>query len=467
MYKIFGHYIPKALILLGFTESLILFISVYIGVTLTIGFGAHSLGDTNPLIVHSILFSGVMLTAMSAMGLYRRDLRDHFLTVSLRLFLSLLIGLMILSAFYIVYPESFYNRNVFLIGGFCAFLGILFCRLLWFTRKDTYLKRVMVIGAGEKAQQLEGLRRRTDRIGIDILGYIDLLDSGQRAVSQNRIIKKVNGEPFIYAEFFERNKVDEIVIALDERRQSFPADDILDVKMRGIHVIDVNTFLERQLGKINLNTLRPSNFIYSDGFSQNSAKEFNKRALDIFASLTLLILTAPVMLIAILAIYIESGFKGTFIYRQQRVGLNNKPFDVFKFRSMAEDAEKDGIARWACVNDSRVTRVGAFMRKTRIDELPQLFNVLKGNMSFVGPRPERPAFVDELCDKIPYYKLRQHIKPGITGWAQICYPYGASIQDSKEKLQYDLYYLKHHSLFLDILILLQTVAVVILAKGGR
>jgi sugar transferase (PEP-CTERM system associated) len=408
-----------------------------------------------------------MFTAMAAMGLYRRDLRDQFLTISLRIFLSLLVGMLILYAFYLIYPDTFFNRNVFLIGVLCAFLGILFCRMLWYARKDTYLKRVMVIGAGEKAQQLEGLRRRTDRIGIDIVGYIDMPGSKTRAVSEDRIVKRVNGEPFLYAEFFEKNAVDEIVIALDERRQNFPADDILEVKMRGVHVIDVNTFLERQLGKINLDTLRPSNFIYSDGFTQNPIKILNKRILDVAVSAVLLVLTAPIMLLTALAIFIESGGKGSIIYRQERVGVKNRIFYLLKFRSMQENAEKDGVPQWASKNDTRVTWVGNFIRKTRIDELPQLFNVLKGDMSFVGPRPERPRFVEDLTKQIQFYKLRQHIKPGITGWAQICYPYGASVQDAKEKLQYDLYYLKHHSIFLDLLILLQTAAVVVLCKGSR
>lgn len=467
MYKIFGHYIPKPLLLLGFTESLILFISVYIGVALSIGVGVHTLGNHNPLLIHAVLFCGVMFTAMAAMGLYRRDLRDQFLTISLRIFLSLLVGMLILYAFYLIYPDTFFNRNVFLIGVLCAFLGILFCRMLWYARKDTYLKRVMVIGAGEKAQQLEGLRRRTDRIGIDIVGYIDMPGSKTRAVSEDRIVKRVNGEPFLYAEFFEKNAVDEIVIALDERRQNFPADDILEVKMRGVHVIDVNTFLERQLGKINLDTLRPSNFIYSDGFTQNPIKILNKRILDVAVSAVLLVLTAPIMLLTALAIFIESGGKGSIIYRQERVGVKNRIFYLLKFRSMQENAEKDGVPQWASKNDTRVTWVGNFIRKTRIDELPQLFNVLKGDMSFVGPRPERPRFVEDLTKQIQFYKLRQHIKPGITGWAQICYPYGASVQDAKEKLQYDLYYLKHHSIFLDLLILLQTAAVVVLCKGSR
>ena len=468
MYKIFGHYIPKPLLLLGFTESVILFISVYIGVAISIGVGVHGFGRySNPLMTHAMLFCGVMFVAMAAMGLYRRDLRDQFITVCLRIFLSLLIGFLILYGFYLIYPDTFFNRNVFLVGVLCAFMGIMFCRLLWYTRKDTYLKRVMVVGTGEKAQQLEGLRRKTDRIGIDIVGYIDMAGSCKQAVHENRIVKRVNGKPFHYAEFFEQNGIDEIVIALDERRQNFPTDDILEAKMRGVHVIDVNTFLERQVGKINLDTLRPSNFIYSDGFTQNPLKTVNKRILDVAASSVLLFLAAPVMVLTALAIWFESGCKGSIIYRQERVGRNNGIFQLMKFRSMQENAEQDGKPQWASKNDSRVTSVGRFIRKTRIDELPQLFNVLKGDMSFVGPRPERPQFVEDLEDKLPYYAERHMVKPGITGWAQINYPYGASIEDSRHKLEYDLYYAKNYTPFLDLLILLQTLRVVLWHEGAR
>ena len=255
------------------------------------------------------------------------------------------------------------------------------------------------------------------------------------------------------------------MVALDERRNKIPADEILECKMRGVTVVDVNYFLERQLGKISLDTLHPSALIYSQGFIQGKVKAVIKRTFDILVAISMLLVTLPVMLLTILAIKIESGFKGSIFYIQQRVGADNRPFNIYKFRSMTENAEANGKAVWAQKNDSRVTKVGNFIRKTRIDELPQLYNVLKGNMSFVGPRPERPQFVEDLSDKIPFYGLRHHAKPGITGWAQICYPYGASVEDAKEKLQYDLYYLKHNTVFLDLLILMQTAAVIFFAKG--
>lgn len=466
MYKVFGHYIPKTLLLLVIVESLILLTSIYAVSILAIGTSSPS--TDHLFFPDAAMFCGVMLAVMATMGLYRRDLREQLQSILLRVSLSFIISLTIFYVFYIFYPETFFHRNVLLIGALCAFLGVLVCRLCWYQQSDKYLKKkVMVVGVGERAQQLEGLRRKTDRFGVDIVGFVDMSGSDTQAISENRIVKRVNGERFNFAEFFKQNNVTEIIIALDERRQNIPVDDILDCKMHGIHVVDVNTFLERQLGKINLDTLRPSSFIYSDGFSQNQLKSFSKRTLDIVVSLVMLTLALPLMLLTALAICLESGCRGTVFYKQERMGLNNKTFNIFKFRSMQENAENDGIARWAIKHDSRVTRVGSFIRKTRIDELPQLINVLKGDMSFVGPRPERPQFVNDLSNIIPFYTLRSHIKPGITGWAQICFPYGASIEDAKEKLQYDLYYLKHHNIFLDILVLLQTAAVIVSFKGAR
>jgi exopolysaccharide biosynthesis polyprenyl glycosylphosphotransferase len=205
--------------------------------------------------------------------------------------------------------------------------------------------------------------------------------------------------------------------------------------------------------------------IFGSGFRRDIVRRYSERAFDLFASLVLLLLALPVMLITVLAIKLEEGPRAPILYGQPRVGYAGRVFRVLKFRSMRVDAEKDGKARWAQANDDRVTRVGRFIRKVRIDELPQLFNVLSGRMSFVGPRPERPEFVKQLAESIPYYDVRHAVKPGITGWAQLCYPYGASEQDAMEKLQYDLYYVKNHSLIFDILILLQTVEVILFGKG--
>ncbi len=239
----------------------------------------------------------------------------------------------------------------------------------------------------------------------------------------------------------------------------------MECRLSGILVSDVQMFIEREACKIDVDLLRPSWLVFSGGFATGTWHAFIKRTFDLLASVALLAITWPIMLLTAFCIGIGSRFRAPVFYRQRRVGLNGRVFRVMKFRSMNADDEDE--AQWTAHNDPRITRIGAIIRKTRIDELPQLFNVLKGDMSFVGPRPERPEFVDELGKNVPFYDERHRIKPGITGWAQLCYPYGASIEDAKEKLQYDLYYLKNQSLLLDLIILLQTVEIVLVGEGAR
>jgi sugar transferase (PEP-CTERM system associated) len=318
---------------------------------------------------------------------------------------------------------------------------------------------VLVLGVGERALQIENLRRASDRAGITLVGYIDI-GVGPQMVNSASVIRPTGS----LLELARRFAADEMVIAIDDRRKGLPVNEILDCKMEGIRILEEGTFLERQLGKIRLDALHPSQVIFSDGFTQAVLKKTEKRILDVAIASLLLLVSMPLFLLAAMAIFLESG--GPVLYRQQRVGLRGQTFDIFKFRSMRVDAERNGPV-WAAQGDSRTTRVGRIIRRFRIDELPQLLNVLKGDMSFVGPRPERPEFVADLARAIPYYELRHHVKPGITGWAQISYPYGASIKDAREKLQYDLYYLKNYSIFLDINILLQTAQVILLGKGVR
>jgi sugar transferase (PEP-CTERM system associated) len=262
------------------------------------------------------------------------------------------------------------------------------------------------------------------------------------------------------------NDIDEIVVAMDDRRQGFPMHELLECRLSGIEVLELPSFLERETGKVRLDVLNPSWIIFGEGFRASPTQQVLARGLDVFASLGLLILASPLMLLAMLAIKLEDGRQAPLFYRQKRVGFHGRVFDVLKFRSMRLDAEKHG-AVYATQNDPRVTRVGLLMRKMRVDELPQLLNVLRGEMSFVGPRPERPEFVCDLEQKIPYYRERHTVKPGITGWAQLCYPYGSSERDTVEKLQYDLYYVKNRSLLFDLAILVQTVEVVLWGKGAR
>jgi sugar transferase (PEP-CTERM system associated) len=277
-------------------------------------------------------------------------------------------------------------------------------------------------------------------------------------------IVRLNGS---LVEYTKQNMIDEIVVAVDDRRRRLPLEEILDCKMSGVHICDLATFFERETGKIKLDIINMSWLIFSDGFLVGSGRDIVKRTFDILSSLAVLAVTWPLVIGTALAVWLEARGRGPIFYKQIRTGQNGAPFNVIKFRSMRTDAEKDGVARWATANDNRVTRVGKFIRKTRLDELPQLFNVLRGDMSFVGPRPERPEFVKQLSASIPYYAERHRVKPGVTGWAQVCYPYGASEQDAFEKLQYDLYYVKNFSLFMDLMILLQTAEVVLWGKGAR
>jgi sugar transferase (PEP-CTERM system associated) len=260
--------------------------------------------------------------------------------------------------------------------------------------------------------------------------------------------------------------VREVIVAVrDQRGGAVPMKQLLDCRISGIRVLDLAGFYEREHGQVPVESLKSSWLAYGAGFAQGSLRTAVKRAFDVVCSLGLLALAAPVMALAAGAILIESG--PPLLYRQERVGRGGRTFVCLKFRSMRVDAERDGVARWAQARDPRVTRVGRVMRKTRIDELPQLFNVLRGEMSLVGPRPERPAFVRQLAADIPFYEVRHSVKPGLTGWAQVRYSYGASVEDATRKLQYDLYYVKNHSLFLDVLILVETIRVVLFGEGAQ
>jgi sugar transferase (PEP-CTERM system associated) len=271
--------------------------------------------------------------------------------------------------------------------------------------------------------------------------------------------------PNLAAHIVDQN-ASEVILALDERRNALPMKDLLRVRTTGVQVSEISSFLERETGRIDLKSVNPSWLIFSDGFaSSRMLSSVFKRAFDIFASGLLLAITLPIILLTAIAIKLES--KGPAFYRQRRVGLYHEGFDILKLRSMRQDAEVAGTAVWAAEDDPRITRIGRFIRKVRIDELPQTWTVLKGEMSFVGPRPERPQFVEQLEQQLPFYAERHMVKPGITGWAQINYPYGASIEDARHKLEYDLYYAKNYSPFLDMLILLQTLRVVLWPAGAR
>jgi sugar transferase (PEP-CTERM system associated) len=443
-------------------------VAVYIAVYARFsGMQLESLAGIDSPIVSSAMFGLVMTLAMMAMGLYQSRFRGGSLGIFLRTLIGFIAGAIGLVIIYYLVPSLYLGRGVFAISAALAFFMVGTVRpiFIYFVDKDVIKVRVGVIGAGKRAASIEKrLRRKSDRRGFKIINYI-IIDAFDNIDIQSDKAIKLQDKTLL--QYCDEQNLDELVVALDERRDRLPIDELLECKLSGIDIIDVLTFFEREQGKLPLDIMKPDWLIFSDGFDQGALRDLFKRSFDIVASVALLAVTWPFMLLAAIAIKIEDGITQPVIYKQIRTGQRNLPFSVLKFRSMSVNAEKDGKAQWASKNDTRVTKVGAFIRRTRIDELPQIINVLIGDMSFVGPRPERPEIIKDLTLEIPYYPERHRVKPGITGWAQVCYPYGASMDDSRCKQELDLYYVKNHTVFLDLLILFQTAEVVLFGKGVR
>ena len=412
----------------------------------------------------ALLVAAVFLASLFALGLYQLRHRSSFSGVLVRLVLAVLLAEAALALVFYVLPALFIGRGVTLLTGGFAFVGLALTRFMFMRLVDEeiFKRRVLVWGGGSRAAFIaRRLRRRTDQRGFRIVGYVRAPgDSAEVAEA-----KDTSGRGDL-VRLALRHRVEEIVVAMDDRRAGgFPTAELLECRLRGIRVSDVVTFLERESGRVSVDLMHPSWLIFSNGFRCDFFRLTSKRAFDVAVSLGMLLATLPISLLTALAIWLED--RGPIFYRQVRMGQNGRLFSIFKFRSMRVDAEQDGQAVWAMKDDARVTRVGAVIRKLRIDELPQLFNVLVGHMSFVGPRPERPQFVDQLAQSIPFYPERHFVKPGITGWAQVRYSYGASARDAREKLEYDLYYVKHHTLAFDLMVLLQTVEIVLFRIGAR
>jgi len=462
--RFFKHYIRVPFVALGAVEFLCSVISVYVASYIRFGFdGANTATIFSGLEARAVVFAGVVSLCMIATGLYQTAMREGMFGVLLRLVVSYFLGVVILAFIFYTFPAFFLGRGILILAVIFSGTAIVILRIIFFKADPNIFKRrVLILGTGKRASTISDLRRKADQFGFCVLGYVHLRGSND-VIEQSQILKlKMPLKCYCLT-----HEVDEIVIAIDDRRKGFPVKDLLDCKMSGIEILDLASFFERETGKIRLDQIHPSWLMLSDGFNKSGFQAFAKRIFDLVSGLILLAVTWPLMLFTVVAIKLEDGIKAPVIFRQIRIGEEGRPYKIFKFRSMRVDAEKDGKAQWAVKGDSRITRVGNFIRKTRFDELPQIFNVVKGNMSFVGPRPERPEFVVMLSEKIEYFEERHRVKPGITGWAQIRYPYGASDKDALEKLQYDLYYVKNQSLFLDFLILLQTVEVILFGKGSR
>jgi sugar transferase (PEP-CTERM system associated) len=460
--RIFNHHVKTPFLLLGLIEVVGIIGSVY--AAMFVRFWREEI-PYEQVWLQTLVFALIMLLAMIASGLYQARLREGGFGFFLRLIASYLMGTAGASAIFYIFPDLFFGRGILILTMVISFAFITIVRMgMYFFNPNIFKRRVLVLGGGKRASALTELRRRVDQFGFVILGFVHMRGE-QDIVAPEKIIKI--DTPLV--QYTNTQDIDEIVLAIDDRRKGIPMQELLDCKMQGVDIVDMVSFFERETGKIRIDQLQPSWLLFSEGFKHSVWRDGSKRAFDLLASGFLLAISWPLMMVTVLAIWAESGFKykTPILYRQVRVGIEGRPFQVFKFRSMVVNAEQGGKAQWATKNDSRVTRVGRIIRKTRIDELPQMYNVFRGDMSFVGPRPERPEFVVMLAEKILYYSERHRVKPGITGWAQLLYPYGSTEHDAMEKLQYDLYYVKNQSIFLDFLILLQTAEVVLFGRGAR
>jgi sugar transferase (PEP-CTERM system associated) len=462
MVRLFRHYVPGSLLLIGMVEHLFLIFTIYSALFLRWADADNITVTLKAHLPEAITFATIFTLTMFALGLYNKDNAGSLGTIFTRLLFSFLIGFITLALVFYVYPDLAIWRSAFAIAFVIGIAGIMAIRwgFLRVADIETFKRRILVLGVGAKAARIEKLDRDDQTHGFKIAGFVPLSDREVKVGDQSNLWGNIS-----LAQLCAEQGVEEIVVAVDERRGGMPTRALLDCKLAGVTVTDYSTFWERETGKVDLDALHPSWLIFSDGFVGGWLQAMLKRVFDVVASIVLLIVTAPILLVTAAAVKLTSP--GPVFYRQERVGLNGEPFMLLKFRSMRTDAEADGVPRWAAVNDSRITPVGNFIRKTRIDEIPQIFNVLSGSMSFIGPRPERPFFVDQLREAIPYYFERHRVKPGISGWAQLNYPYGASIEDAKEKFQFDLYYIKNYSLFLDLIVLIQTARVVLWPNGVR
>lgn len=462
--RIRKHYLQIPYLVLGFAELAAhagiasVIYSRYISSAETIA--VESSDSVTPIVFYAV----IMACCSLAMGVYGALSREGFTNMTLRTIVSFfLLGSLAFTLTDLVLPALVLPQNPMfwsIIASFCAVIAI---RMAFGQVIDSkQLRRnVVIYGSGNMAGFLvesakaEGLRE------TNIIGCIGQ-SFDERIPDELRI-----APPEDWNAFVKERRVSEIVVAQDERRRSegggVPLYEFLLLKLRAVSISEAVAFYEQEFTRLKIPLLSRSWMLYSDGFHYSKSRDVAKRMFDLVVSLGLLIVLLPFMIPTAIAVFLETG--RPILYHQDRVGYNGKPFRIYKFRSMRQDAEKAGKAIWASKNDSRVTRVGAIIRNTRLDELPQLYNVIKGEMSFVGPRPERPEFVKDLSEKLDHYEIRHTVKPGLMGWAQLKYPYGASVEDAKNKLEYDLYYTKNHSLLMDLLIMIQTVEVVLLGKG--
>lgn len=461
MLKIYNHHISRLAILIISIDFLLLLFAFWGGVTLRLTEWHPPADPLKYFFREALVFVFVMTLSMAVMGMYQLESWRDFNTLLTRLMPSSALCFGLMTLIFYLFPDTYLGRGALLLVMVLSFFEILIVRAIlykWFNF-GILKPRTLVLGTGKIAHEL--ISQKMDYQQPRVVGFVPFPGEAHHVPDTMILAER---HPLIT--LAAQHKIEEIIIAPQERRGGyFPIQELLECKMHGIRVLDIATFYERECGHIRMDSLYPSWLVFGGGFDQSLLRSSIKRIFDLTASTLLFIVTLPVMIITALLIILEDGFP--FFYRQERVGKGGETFMVLKFRSMFKNAEKNKKPQWATTDDPRITKTGRIIRKLRIDELPQIMNVLKNEMSFVGPRPERPYFVDMLSAQVPYYNVRHSVKPGITGWAQVRYPYGSSVEDAIEKLQYDLYYVKNHSLFLDIVTLIHTVEVVLMGKGSR
>lgn len=469
MLRVFKQYYPIRNVFFIIGEGLFIFASVLFASWIVIGY--------NSFVIDELLWFKALLVALFCfMGLYYNDLydmkvTDTFLELSIRLFQALGGAAIFLAILYLLFPQLIIGSGIFVISTVFTIVFVVAWRFGYtvILNKGLFNQKIIVIGSGELAKNIidEILDKKDCGYSIEMVASEDRCEN---ACINNLINIQVNETiaQNSYQGLCEIGKsleIDKIIMAIEEKRGNFPVEELLQCRVGGIEVLEGVAFYEMLTGKLIVEQINPGWLIFSQGFQTSWARRLLKRSSDIFFALIMLALLLPLFILIALMIKLDS--RGPAIFSQERIGQKRKPYNVHKFRSMVIDAETTTGPVWAEDDDPRITRVGMIIRKLRLDELPQLWNVIRGDMSFVGPRPEREYFIEQLEKTIPYYRERFTVKPGITGWAQVSYGYGASVEDAIEKLNYDLFYIKNMSSLMDIMIMLRTVKIVLFSKGAR
>lgn len=450
---------PKNILLIV-GDLVITILSAYAGVYIRFkGFPVD--GNYVFVVPKAVMFAVVMVFMSFLVDLYQSDRSTGKKAILLKISFAGVFASVILASIYYFVPSLELGRGILFIALFIAVLTQFVWHIAYtfFLKLPVVGKRVLILGTGPIARMTGNILTASDN-GFALAGYVNCVGEPIH-VPESSIVG--NGDGLFATAMKER--VQKIVVSLSERRGTLPVRDVLDCKLNGIDVVDCPSFYEELTGKLLIENMNPSHLIFSDGFRITMISRYVKRVFDVLFAIAGLTLSLPLLIIVPLLIKLDS--KGPVLFKQKRVGEGEKTFTLYKFRTMVADAEKHSGPVWSQTGDSRITRVGKWLRKARIDEIPQLFNVIQGDMSFIGPRPERKFFVESLKRQIPYYSERHCVKPGITGWAQVRYEYGDSIEDAIEKLRYDLYYIKYQSISLDLLILLDTIKVIVFGRGGR